>query len=413
MSSVALLRARALASELRFDRHELSGAFGDSGVLFPLAASLIAINGLNPTVVFAGAGLFYVAAALYFRLPMPVQPLKAFSAIAIAFALTPSVIAAGALILGAAFLVLGATGLIRVVGRVVPIGVVKGIQLALGIALLRSAWDLSQRSQGLAAVPAAVGAFGVSIPVGVPLAILGVALALVLLRWRVAPASVVVLAAGASIGAIAGSDIGTLELGPIAPALVVPSLGDWWLALTLLAIPQLPLSIGNAMLSTHDVARTYFGRGADRVTLTSLATSMGIANVAAGLFAGMPMCHGAGGLTAHHRFGARTATATLTIGVACLVLGLVFGRSALEVIARGVPPAILGSLLAYVGWEHIQLARALRGGPAWATCLAVALLATVTANLAVGAVAGLVGWYAVRSAGSFHGRMRGYAAREV
>ena len=162
MSSVALLRARALASELRFDRHELSGAFGDSGVLFPLAASLIAINGLNPTVVFAGAGLFYVAAALYFRLPMPVQPLKAFSAIAIAFALTPSVIAAGALILGAAFLVLGATGLIRVVGRVVPIGVVKGIQLALGIALLRSAWDLSQRSQGLAAVPAAVGAFGVS-----------------------------------------------------------------------------------------------------------------------------------------------------------------------------------------------------------------------------------------------------------
>ncbi len=405
MSGIAVAPPRALVGVLRFDRRELSGAFGDSSILFPLAASLIAVNGLDATVVFAGAGLFYVGAALYFRLPMPVQPLKAFSAIAIASALSPSVIAAGALILGATYLLLGATGLIGVVARAVPVAVVKGIQLWLGIALLRSGWEMAQRPQGLLEAPA-FAPLGIPVPVGVPLAAGGLALVLVLLRWRFAPASVVVLAAGAAVGAVWGTRLGPLEFGPTTPAVVVPSPADWWPALTLLVIPQVPLSVGNAMISTHDAARTYFGRGAERATLRAIATSMGIANLAAGLFAGMPMCHGAGGLTAHHRFGARTAGATLTIGVACLLLGVVFGRSALELVSRGVPPAILGALLAYVGWEHVQLARALRGTRAWTVCIAVALVAIMTANLAAGVLVGIAGWYLVRWTPSLGRRAR-------
>lgn len=409
MNGIAVARPRGFVAELRLDRRELSGAFGDSSVLFPLAASLVAVNGLDPTAVFTGAGLFYVGAALYFRLPMPVQPLKAFSAIAIASALSPSVIAAGALILGTTYLLLGATGLIGVVARAVPLPVVKGIQLWLGIALLRSAWEMAQRPQGLVA-PTAVSALGVAVPIGVPLAAAALAVVLVLLRWRFAPASVVVLAGGAAAGAVWGIGVGPLALGPTAPALVVPGPGDWWPALTLLAIPQLPLSVGNAMISTHDAARTYFGRGAERATLGAIATSMGIANLAAGLFAGIPMCHGAGGLTAHYRFGARTAAATLAMGATLIVLGVVFGRSALELVTRGMPPAILGALLAYVGWEHLQLVRALRGPGAWTTCVAVAVIGTVVADLAVGVLAGITGWYLVRWARSVH-HARGVAAR--
>lgn len=412
MTSVAAARARPFRAQLRFDRNELSGAFADSGVLLPLAASLIAVNGLNPTVVFVGAGLFYMAAALHFRLPMPVQPLKAFSAIAIALALSPSIIAAGALLLGAAFLLLRATGLIGAAGRVVPLAVVKGIQVSLGIVLLLSAWSMVQRSQGLSALPAALSALGTTIPIGVPVAVFGLALALVLLRWRFAPASLVVLLAGAGIAAFGGSGLTSIELGPVAPEIVMPSAADWWLALTLLVIPQLPLSIGNAMISTQDVARSYFGRAAERVTLGRLAASMGVANIAVGLFAGMPMCHGAGGLTAHHRFGARTGAATLTIGAACVVLGVVFGRSALDIITHGIPPAILGALLAYVGWEHIQLARELRGRSAWATCSLVALTATATASIAAGVLVGLGAWYGGRWAESSYQRMRGGPARE-
>lgn len=383
---------------LRLDRHELSGAFGDSGILFPLAASLIAVNGLNPTTVFVGAGMFYIASALYFRLPMPVQPLKAFSAIAIAYALSPSVIAAGTLILGAAYLLLGATGLIGVVGRYVPFAVVKGIQLSLGITLLQGAWTLAQRSQGLTTLPAALTWGGVSLPIGAVIGAGGLVVALVLLRWRFAPASIVVLALGALLGALGGSDIGPLRLGPVPIAPILPAPGDWWLALTMLAIPQLPLSVGNAMISMHDVARSYFGEDARRATLTGIAKSMGLANLAVALFAGMPMCHGAGGLTAHHRFGARTAAATVVIGLTCVGLGLVFGGSALQLVTRGLPPAVLGALLAYVGWEHVQLVRALRGPLNWATCAVVAALATASANLGVGVVGGMAFWYAARAA---------------
>ncbi|HET8569829.1 MAG TPA: putative sulfate/molybdate transporter [Candidatus Limnocylindria bacterium] len=412
MSVLAIPRPRAAAA-LRVDRHELSGAFGDSGVLFPLAASLIAVNGLNPTVVFTGAGVLYVASALYFRVPMPVQPLKAFSAIAIAFALPPQVIAAGALILGAAFLALAATGLIRAAGRVIPVAVVKGIQVALGIALLRSAWDLAQRPQGVPALADATLVAGASVPAGLLLAAGGLAIVLVLLRWRFAPASLVVLGTGACVALFGGSALGPLALGPVAPTIVVPALADWWIALTLLAIPQLPLSIGNAMVSTEDVARSYFGRGASRVTATRSAVSMGLANLAVGLFAGMPLCHGAGGLTAHHRLGARTAAATLTIGAVCLAIGLVLGGSALEVITRGVPPAFLGALLAYVGWEHLQLSRALRGRSQWVTCLAVAAVATAAGNLAAGVVVGIAASYGAPMARSLRETVRGRTAREV
>ncbi len=382
---------------MRLDRHELSGAFGDSGILFPLAASLIAVNGLSPTTVFIGAGIFYIAAALYFRLPMPVQPLKAFSAIAIAYALSPSVIAAGTLILGAAYFLLGATGLIRVVGRYVPFAVVKGIQLSLGITLLQGAWALARRPQGLASLPSGVTAGGTSAPIGLFIAAGALALALILLRWRFAPASLVVLSLGALLGALGGSDVGPLRLGPVPIAPTIPAAGDWWPALTLLAIPQLPLSIGNAMISMQDVARSYFGEGARRATLTGIARSMGLANLAVGVFAGMPMCHGAGGLTAHHRFGARTAAATLVIGATCIGLGLVFGQSALQIVTRGVPPAVLGALLAYVGWEHVQLVRALRGMLGWATCAVVAALATASGNLGVGVIAGIAFWYGALS----------------
>ena len=67
----------------RLTRAEISGGLADLGVLVPLEISLIALNGLNPTSTLLGVGIAYVLAGLYFRIPMPVQPLKA-------FAVTPS-----------------------------------------------------------------------------------------------------------------------------------------------------------------------------------------------------------------------------------------------------------------------------------------------------------------------------------
>ena len=134
-------------------------------------------------------------------------------------------------------------------------------------------------------------------------------------------------------------------------------------ALTVLVIPQLPLSFANSCLATADAARSYFGERAAHVRPGRLATSLGSANIVAGAMSGMPVCHGAGGLTAHHAFGARTGGAPLAMGAALLVLAVGAG-SGLAAVLSAFPLPILAALLAAAGVLHIGLARDLRGA-AW------------------------------------------------
>ena len=125
-----------------FDRHELAGAVADLGVLVPIAVALVVRNGLSPTAVLLPAGLLYVATAFRYRLPVPVQPLKAFGAIAVAQGLGVDVIAAGALLMGVLFLALGATGLIDRVAAWFPLAVIRGVQISVGLLFLKIAWGL-------------------------------------------------------------------------------------------------------------------------------------------------------------------------------------------------------------------------------------------------------------------------------
>ena len=128
-------------SPFRFDRAELAGAVGDLGVLVPIAVALIVKNGLTPTAVLLPAGLLYVVAGVIYRLPVPVQPLKAFGAIAIAHGFGADDIAAGALLMGLLFLVLGASGLLDWVAKVFPLQIIRGIQLSVGLLFFQFAWN--------------------------------------------------------------------------------------------------------------------------------------------------------------------------------------------------------------------------------------------------------------------------------
>src|SRR3990170_7678578 len=130
---------------LRLTRSEISGAFADLGLLIPLEAALIAVNGLNPTSTLLGVGILYIAAGWYFGLPMPVQPLKALAAIAIAREMSPDIIAASALLMSASLGVLAITGLIDRIYAVVPTPTVRGIQLGLAYVLIRGAFDMLRK----------------------------------------------------------------------------------------------------------------------------------------------------------------------------------------------------------------------------------------------------------------------------
>src|ERR687896_2321893 len=128
---------------MRFDRRELAGAVADVGVPVPIWVALIVGNGLSATAVLLPAGLLYLVAALVYGVPVPVQPLKAFGAIAIAKGLGSDEIAAGALIMGVLFLVLGRTGLIDRAAKAFPRPLIRGVQLTVGLLFLKIAWELA------------------------------------------------------------------------------------------------------------------------------------------------------------------------------------------------------------------------------------------------------------------------------
>ena len=379
---------------MTLDRREIAGAVADIGVLVPIAVALIVANGLSPTAVLLPAGLLYVAAGLIYRLPVPVQPLKAFGAIAIAKELGMDEIAAGALLMGAIFLVLGLSGLLDLVARAFPRALIRGVQLTVGLLFLKIAWGLlTDPPKGFVehALPSLLA-------VGLGAAILAVALA-----FKRLPVALALVAAGA-IAAVALAH-GDLALGP--SAVGVPSLeaASFVTALTVLVIPQMPLSFANSCLATADAARTYFPERAQRVRPGRLATTFGSANVLSGLIGGMPVCHGAGGMTAHVAFGARTGAAPAMMGVALAALALGAGTG-LAAQLSSFPLPILAGLLGAAGVLHIGLLRDLGSAREWAVALAVGIVG-FEVNLALALGFGLAVWWLARAVQSLaRGRVR-------
>jgi sulfate permease, SulP family len=379
---------------MSFGRRELSGAVADLGVLVPIAVALIVKNGLSPTAVLLPAALLYVTVAFVYRLPVPVQPLKALGAIAIAKGLGSDEIAAAALVLGAIFLVLGRIGALDLAARAFPRALIRGVQLTVGLLFLKIAWGL------VSDPPKSFGHFGSPPAWAIPLAAAGVVVALSLRRY---PISLVLVGTGAVVMLVRAGGDGAL--GP--SSLTFPSLdaGTFWTAFTVLVLPQLPLSFANSCLATADAARVYFGEEeAKRVRPGRLASTLGVANLFSGSISGMPVCHGAGGMTAHVAFGARTGGAPLALGSALLALAVGAGAG-LAALLPAFPLPILAALLATAGILHIGLLRDLRGAPAWALAVGVGVVG-FEVNLALAVSLGLALWWLFRGATVLRGVLK-------
>jgi sulfate permease, SulP family len=126
---------------------DVAGAFGDVGVLFPIAIALITLNHLNPTALFLVAGLTYCLAGWYFQIPIAVQPFKAVAAIALALSLSPSTVASAGLLMGLLLLLVGITNLAGWMAKLFTLPIVRGIQLGLGLVLARDGWRLVMGSR--------------------------------------------------------------------------------------------------------------------------------------------------------------------------------------------------------------------------------------------------------------------------
>ena len=361
------------AGTIRFDRNEVSGAFGDFGTSLPLIVGMIAAAHLDATSVLVAFGTLQIVTGLVYRMPMPVQPLKAVAAIVIAQKVGADVVYGGGLAIGVVMLFLAVTGLLDWLAKVVPKVVVRGIQCGLGLQLGRIA---------VADYVPSGGAWGY--------ALAGVAFVIVVAllgnrRWPPAP---IVLVLGAvfalTIGGASASALAAVGLH--FPALHSPSTSAIWQGFLLLALPQIPLSLGNSVLATKQVASDLFPTreplGIRRIGFTYSAM-----NLVSPFVGGIPVCHGSGGMAGHYALGGRTGGSVIIAGSLLLTVGLFMGGS-FGAVAMLFPKPMLGVLLLVEGIAIVSLVRDLAGNPrelSLALCLGV-----IAAGLPYGYLVALV-----------------------
>ncbi|WP_412074234.1 putative sulfate/molybdate transporter [Tritonibacter mobilis] len=351
----------------RLTLREANGALGDIGTLLPLSLGAILLAGLSPQMVLTGFGIFYIATGLYYRLPIPVQPMKAIAAVALLGVVTPTEIALSGVLIGLVLLGLGGTGLIDRIARLVPQSVLSGLQLGLGLSLAWVAIGLMQDQWLVGAL--SLGVATVALWVGTQAAFLTI---------------IVGIGAGIALGL------------PDAPALTttpapwsVPDMQDLRHAVTDLALPQLALTLTNAVFLTALVAGDLFGKRAAHVTPRRLCLTSGLANLVLAPLGALPMCHGAGGVVAHHRFGTRSGAAPCLMGVALLGTAALPGPVQASILSA-IPTATLGALLGIAAWNLAISRRLIDARPSCLPVIAATALATVFADPLWGLLAGTV-----------------------
>jgi len=320
----------------RYDRSELAGAFGDLGTLIPFVVGYVTINRLNPQAVLLGFGLVALATGLYFRTPMPVQPMKAIATVAVTQAaiVTPAMIWASGLVTGVFWLAMALTGAVSWVAALTSRPVVRGLVLGLGLSFILEGVNLMQR--------------------GPALAIAGAVLTFLLLSQSRLPAMLVLLVYGALAALITDRNLMS-DLNALSPAFRLPSIGLPSLGLRdvvqgtlVLALPQAALTLGNAIIATKEENNALFPD--HPVSVRLLAADHGVMNLLGAVLGGVPMCRGAGGMAGHIRFGARTGGALVILGALLLIVALFLSDSA-DTLFRLFPMPVLGVILFFGGIE--------------------------------------------------------------
>jgi xanthine/uracil/vitamin C permease (AzgA family) len=349
---------------------DASGAFADLGTFLPLVLGVLMVRHFDPTGLLVGFGLSALVTAAVYRRPVGVQPMKAIAAIVIATGISPQAVAAGGLLIGILLVLLAVSGSIGALARWIPQPVLSGVQLGIGLHLLLAGIRLV--SSGWYVGAAALAAL----------------LALQLTRFKpVAALAVLFAAAGWALQQSGG--LPPLTPGFYLPEITLPAWPDAWTALRSLALPQLPLTLANAVLAPAAIALSLFPENGARITARRLALSSGLLNVSLSPLGAFPMCHGAGGLVVQYKFGARTGLAPALFGLVCLALGLLFGPDALQLLGV-LPMAAVGAMLVVAGGELAVSKRLFDAAPdALAVILLTGMIA-VTVNIAASFLAGML-----------------------
>ncbi len=313
---------------LKFNLSELAGALGDFGTILPLMFAVALVCKLNLGIILLFFGVWFIFTGLYYRLPVPVEPMKVIAVVAISSVLGGPELAAAGILLGLLFFFLGFGRWMYYIGKYIPDAVIRGIQLGLALLLLKSAGVFMYQAP-------AFFAFGIAVIVLVfLLSYLG----------KVPDLSALILLVTAVIIGLflhGAPDIYILKV----PGLVIPSFANYIASIPELVLPQAVITITNAVLATSLLTKDLFSR---EIPPDKLSKTIGVMNLLSVPFGGFPMCHGAGGLAAQYRFGARTGGSNIFAGVILLVIAAFFAGPGIQEL---ISPGIYGALLVFVAIE--------------------------------------------------------------
>ncbi|KAJ4212152.1 hypothetical protein NW759_011844 [Fusarium solani] len=353
LSDLRRLNRNNLATVRAAPWAEISGSLGDLGTLLPLMIALAAQGSIHLGTTLVFSGLFNILTGVFYGIPLPVQPMKAIASAAISNGSAMSVVTAAGQWVGAAVFIMSVTGLLRWVVRVVPIPVVKGIQLGAGLSLILGAGSsllqplhwvhpaLDNRIWALVAFLALIGTQKLS---RFPYALLFFVIALLL-------AFVQVLMSQQSLP----------WFHVWHPQFVMPRwVGKDDSPALWMAIGQLPLTTLNSIIAVSALSQDLLP-DIPTPSVGSIGISVALMNLTSTWFGGMPVCHGAGGLAAQYRFGARSGASIIILGLFKLIMGLVFGETLVDLL-RHYPRGLLGIMVIAAGLELAKVGQSLNQG---------------------------------------------------
>lgn len=363
-----------------YDKRELAGAFGDLGTFIPFVVGYITVTGMNPVGILVSFGLFKIIVGLYFKTPMPVQPMKAIGGAAIAHpgSITKEMVWGSGIFTGLFWLFMALTGLLDLLAKITHKPVLRGITLGLGLGFIIQGMGMMKEA------PVVAVAAGI--------------LTLFLLGQERVPAMLVLLLFGLVISLAAtpglAQELADLKVQFHLPEFALHKIG--WKGLLagtlILGIPQAPLTLGNAILGTVAENNQLFPERP--VKAKQVALDHGLMNLVSAALGGVPLCHGAGGMAGHVKFGARTGGALVILGVLVMFTGLFLSDSVLTLF-KMIPAAVLGVILFFAGVELATSIRDIKGRPTNLTVLVITA-GTAMWNMGIAFATGILLYYAAR-----------------
>ncbi|GKU99466.1 hypothetical protein SLEP1_g12316 [Rubroshorea leprosula] len=394
---------------------EVNGAMGDLGTYIPIVLALTLAKDLDLGTTLIFTGIYNIVTGALYGVPMPVQPMKSISAVAISsgsdFGI-PEIMAAG-ICTGGILLILGGTGLMQLVYRLIPLSIVRGIQLSQGLSFAMSAVTYIRKVQDFSKSKSSGDRHWLGLD-GLILAIFCACFIILVngageetaeeedaggeerlrkkRRFRkiifTLPSAFFIFLLGVILAFIRRPNlVKDIKFGPSSIHIVKISKHAWKEGFIKGTIPQLPLSILNSVIAVCNLSSDLFP-GKD-FSATSVSVTVGLMNLVGCWFGAMPCCHGAGGLAGQYKFGGRSGGCVAILGAAKVVVGLVLGSS-LVVILDQFPVGVLGVLLLFAGIELAMAARDMNSKQEAFVMLVCAAVSLVGSSAALGFVCGIV-----------------------